>query len=276
MKGLAPYLILALLAAGCISLATSLQPSAATYSQSGQDNVLTVALGDARYLFANHLFTQADIYLHGGYYPSIFDKTAQHHENHVTGHEDEEHEKEEDFLGPPKDVIERFGRHFMITDHTHLANGQEKELLPWLQLSADLDPHITATYTVAAYWLTKHLNKPAEAEKFLRQGFRANPTSYEILFALGQIYLDYDHDPARARNVLELALRRWREQEPQKEKPDNLALDQIAGRLGNLEEEQGNYAKAIEYLEMAKTVSPHADALQEQIDKLKQKVGKSG
>jgi tetratricopeptide (TPR) repeat protein len=246
-----------------------------TYSQSGQDSVLKVVLGDTRHLFANQLFTKADIYMHSGYYPSIFDKTAQRHENHLTEHEDEEHEKEEDFLGPPKDIIEKFGRHFMVTEHTHLENGQEKEILPWLQLSADLDPQLTESYTVAAYLLTKHLHKPAEAEKFLRKGLQANPTSYEILFALGQMYLDYDHDPARARNVLELALRRWREQEPQKEKPDNFALDQIAGYLGRLEEEQGNYARAIEYLELAKTVSPHADALQEQIDKLKQKTGKS-
>jgi tetratricopeptide (TPR) repeat protein len=275
MRGLAPYLALALLAAACFSLAANLQPGALTYSQSGQDNALKVVLGDARYLFANQLFTEADIYLHSGYYPSIFDKNSHPHENHVTAHEDEDHEEETDFLGPPKDIIEKFGRHFMVTEHSHLRHGQEKELLPWLQLSADLDPQITATYTVAAYWLTKHLNKPAEAEQFLRRGLEANPKSYEILFSLGEIYLDYDHDTARARNVLELALRRWREQEPQKEKPNNLALDGIANRLGHLEEDQGNYAKAISYFELAKTVSPNANSLQEEIDKLKQKVGKS-
>jgi tetratricopeptide (TPR) repeat protein len=270
-----PYLFLALLGASCLALATSLQPSALRYSQSGQDSATKVVLGDARYLFANHLFTEADVYLHSGYYPSIFDKTAHPHENHVTGPEDEDNEKEADFLGPPKDIIEKFGRHFMVTEHTHLEHGQEREILPWLQLSAELDPHITATYTVAAYWLTKHLNKPDEAKKFLRQGLRENPNSYEILFTLGQIDLNYNHDPASARNVLELALQRWREQEPQKEKPNNLALDQIADQLGSLEEEQGNYARAIEYFELAKTVSPHAEALQERIDKLKQKVGKS-
>ena len=275
MKGAVPYLVLVLLAAACFALAADLQPAAMTYSQSGQDSVLKVLLGDGRRLFANHLFTKADIYLHSGYYPSIFDKTERPHENHVTEHDDEEHEKETDFLGPPRDIIERFGRHFMVTEHTHLVNGQEKEILPWLQLSAQLDPQLTETYTVAAYWLTKRLNKPAEAEQFLRQGLQANPTSYEILVALGELYMDYDHDLPRARNVLELALRRWREQEPRKEKPNNFALDEIAGRLGRLEEQQGNYAKAIEYLELAKTVSPHADDLQDQIDKLKQKVGKS-
>src|SRR5262245_55141947 len=98
-----PYLMLLCLGAASFALATTLQPLAMTWSQSGQDNILKVLMGDGRRLFANHLFTKADVYLHSGYYPSIFDKTAQPHENHVTGHEDEEHEKETDFLGPPQD-----------------------------------------------------------------------------------------------------------------------------------------------------------------------------
>ena len=274
MKRAGPYLIFLLLGAACFTLAVTLQPSAMLYSQSGQDSILKVLLGDGRRLFANHLFTKADIYLHSGYYPSIFDNSAQKPENHVMEHEDEEHEKEADFLGPPRDSIERFGRHFMVTEHTHLEHGQEKEILPWLQLSAQLDPQLTETYTVAAYWLTKRLNRVAEAEKFLHQGLQANPASYEILFSLGDIYFNYEHDPVRARNVWELALRRWREQEPQKEKPNNFALEQIAVNLGHLEREQGNYPKAIEYLESAKTVSPSPDALQQQIDELKQKIPK--
>ena len=54
--------------------------------------------------------------------------------------------------------------------------------------------------------------KVAEAEKFLRDGLRANPDSYEILFELGRLYYESEHDAARARNVWELALRRWQEQ----------------------------------------------------------------
>src|SRR5438477_12075019 len=105
-----------------------LQPQAMTWSQSGQDSILKVLLGDGRRLVATHLFTKADICLHSGYYPSIFDKAAQRPDNRVTEHEDEEHEKETDFLGPPKDMLERFGRHFMVTEHTHLEHGQEKEI----------------------------------------------------------------------------------------------------------------------------------------------------
>src|SRR5437667_4857091 len=60
-----------------------------------------------------------------------------------------------------------------------------REILPWLRLSAELDPNSVRTYTVAAYWLRERMGKVAEAEQFLREGLRANPGSYAILFELG-------------------------------------------------------------------------------------------
>ena len=80
----------------------------------------------------------------------------------------EEHEKQMHFLGPPRDWIERFGRHFIITEHTHLAGKNRSEILPWLKLSAELDPQKIETYTVAAFWL-RDLGKIKEAERFLRE-----------------------------------------------------------------------------------------------------------
>src|SRR5437588_5679833 len=118
----------------------------------------------------------------------------------------EEHERKMNFLGAPRDWIERFGRHFLITEHTHLEGGKEREILPWLKLSAELDPQRIDTYTVAAYWLTR-LNKPDDAEKFLREGLRNNPNSYELLFELGRLDYDTYHNAARARNVWQAA---WR------------------------------------------------------------------
>ena len=82
---------------------------------------------------------------------------------------EEEHEKQMHFLGPPRDWIERFGRHFMITEHTHLQGNNEREILPWLKLASELDPQKIETYTVAAYWL-RDMGKIKEAEGFLREG----------------------------------------------------------------------------------------------------------
>src|SRR5262249_46280464 len=150
----------------------------------------------------------------------------------------DKHEKEEDFMGPPRDWIERFGRHALITKHTHLANGQEREILPWLKVAADFDPHIVETYTIAAYWLASDLHKVPEAEQFLREGLRANPDSYEILFSLGRLYYENEHDPIRARNVWELALRRWNEQEAAGKKPNKFGFEKITVNLARLEENE--------------------------------------
>src|SRR5712664_2378162 len=123
-RTLTPYLLLLLLAAATFTLTIVLQPRILRWSQRGQDGVLKVLLGDGRRLFANHFFVKADVYFHSGYYPSIFDQApAPKDSRHLTSQEgspaEEEHEKAMNFLRPPRDWIERFGRHFLITEHTH-------------------------------------------------------------------------------------------------------------------------------------------------------------
>lgn len=277
MRPLRAYLILLLLLAGCFSLATILQPRTLRWSKRGQsDDVLKVLLGDGRRLFANHFFVQADVSFHGGYYPSIFDQANRPKDtSHLTAKEGEpaaeEHEKQMSFLGPPRDWIERFGRHFEVTSHTHLEGKNEREILPWLKMSAELDPQKVETYTVSAYWL-RDMRKFKDAEDFLREGLRNNPESYEILFELGRLYSENYNAPARARNVWELALRRWTEQEAAGKKPDLLQLDQIAVHLAHLEETEKHFARALELLELAKKASPSPGSLQRQIAEIKQKL----
>ena len=116
------------------------------------------------------------------------------------------------------------------------------------------------------------MGKVKEAEDFLREGMRNNPDSYEILFELGRLYSENVHDPARARKVWELGLRKWTEQEAAGKKPDLLQLEQIALNLARLEEKEGNFARAVQLLELSKKASPHPRALQQQIDELKQKL----
>jgi tetratricopeptide (TPR) repeat protein len=271
-------LVLLLLVVGSFSAATLVHPHAIAWtSHSDSDSMLKAVLGDGRRLFANHFFVKADIYFHSGYYPSIFDQAqAPKDSRHMSGqggHDaEEEHERQMDFLKPPKDWIDRFGRHFLITEHTHLEAGTEREILPWLKMSAELDPQRVETYVVAAYWLRKELGKPAEAEKFLREGLRNNPGSYELLFELGRLYTENFNNPTRAHNLWELALRRWHEQEDSKSKPDLTAYEEITVHLARLEERNGDLAKAIEYLEAAAKISPYGAPLRVQIAELKQKL----
>jgi len=272
-----PVLVLVLLFAVAFSLATFVQPRAQTWDKRRNSaNVLNLVLGDSRRMFANHFFAKADVSFHSGFYPSIFDQAKPAGDSrHLTSEEGspeaEEHERNMNFLGTPRDWIERFGRHFFITKHTHLENGNEREILPWLKLSAELDPQRVDTYVVASYWLRNHLGQVSEAEQFLREGLRNNPNSYELLYEMGCLYKENYQDSNRARHVWELALRRWQEQEPGKKVPDLIGFEKINIHLARLEEESGDFDRAIEYLESTMKSSPNAWVLRKQIEELKAK-----
>ena len=274
-RALCSVLLFILLVASVFSLATLVQPRAEGWDKRGKSaSVLNLVLGDSRRLFANQFFTKADISFHSGYYPSIFDqaqaaKDSRHMTSEEGSPEEEEHERKMNFLGTPRDWVERFGRHFFITKHTHLENGNEREILPWLKLSAELDPQRIDTYVVASYWLRNRLGKVSEAEQFLREGLRNNPNSYELLYEMGCLYNENYHDTTRARHVWELALRRWHEQEPSMKDPDLIGLDKITIHLARLEEKAGNLDRAIEYLDAATKSSPNPEALRQQIAELK-------
>jgi tetratricopeptide (TPR) repeat protein len=288
MKRTFPWFALCFLGACSCTLATLLQPDAMVWSQSGKGSVLKILLGNGRQLLANHFMTKADVYFHSGYYPTIFDKKPVHHEDHLAGggqadhpegdqseagHKDEgdEHSEDADFLGPPGDLFERIGRNAMITEHTHLEHGNEREILPWLKLTAELDPHRIQAYTVASYWLANRLGKQKEAEEFLREGLRQNPDSYEILLELGKLYWNFEHDAEHAATVWQMSLRRWLQQEPQKEKPNNAALYDLTLGLARYEEQRGDYQRAIAYLERARTISPSPEALDRRIADLRKR-----
>jgi len=269
-----PYLVLALVLTVCFTLATGIEPRAATWSnRSKSNNVFSLLFGDGRRLFANQFFTMADVYFHSGYYPSVFDLREEGQKEIVAeshGHTDSpDDEIKEDFLGKPKDWIDRFGRHFRVTTHTHLEHSNEREILPWLRLAADMDPQKIETYTVGSFFMRLHLNRPREAEAFLREGLRNNPGSYEILFELGRLYHENYHDAGRARSVWQLALRRWLQLDPQAQKENKLGFEEITVHLAQLEQETGSWPQAIHWFQVAQKVSPDPNAMQQRIDEIK-------
>ena len=274
---ISPLSLLAGLGALAFTLATSLALTADNWSaRAKSDNVFGMLFGDGRKLFANHFFTMADVYFHSGYYPSVFDQRAVEEKEIISAShgkkETEEDEKNEDFLGKPKDWIDAFGRHFRITQHNHLEQGTEREILPWLRLAADLDPQKIETYTVGAFFLRDHMGRTPEAEAFLREGLRNNPDSCEILFELGRLYHDGLHDNVRARNVWELGVKKFLARSEAERKEEKLVLDELAVSLARLEDEVGNYGQAISWFQLALKVSPAPDALQMQIDELQKKL----
>jgi tetratricopeptide (TPR) repeat protein len=293
-----PLLICALLGAVSLSLESYLEPWFQSWAgnRARSADLLTVTLGDSRRLFAKHFYAKADAYFHSGYYPTIYDAGSAPGPMHIaaaSGAAEEKGEEEADFLGKPRDWIDAFSRHFFPSTHRHLgekahdhgddghdkhqenSSGEEREILPWLRLSANLDPDRPETYIVASFWLRSRLGKVNEAEQFLREGLQANPGHYEILLELGRIYKENHNDVNRARNVWELALRNWREKESAKADPNIFAYAQLLGNLATLEEQQQNYSKAVEHLTFLKQVSPHKESVQKWLDDLKAKAPSS-
>lgn len=269
---------------GAFALATVLEPLWSGMQRQQAKSALELALGDGRRLFANHFFTKADIYFHNGYYPSVFDQLPKPAASHVSEsaeehaahgaqakHEEdeEEHEKEMDFLGESRDWIEAFGRNFFVSRHTHMKNAQAGELLPWFKIAAELDPTRVETYAVTAFWLRNALHKVDEAEEFLREGWKANPDSYAILLELGRLYETDRQDHERARNVWEFALKKWDQQESGKKEPDLFARQQILAHLADLEEKHGDMRKCIAYLEELARLSPYPEMIRQQIEERK-------
>jgi tetratricopeptide (TPR) repeat protein len=275
------FLLLIALLIFCFGLGADLQPRLQSLeNRRGQsDNFFSLLLGDSSRIFANNFYVKADAYYHSGFYPTIFDNNEAFKTPHLaedTGAVASRNQGEEtDFLGEPRDWIDAFGRHFIPNRHTHLDAGgptddlsnssDVREILPWLKLSAELDPDNVQTYTVTAYWL-RRMGKIAEAEQVLHEGLRYNPGSYDILFELGRLFNESDHDTVRARNVWEAALRIWRAQGDADKKDSQRVGNDILVNLAQLEENAGNYERAIQYWKEAKQLSPNPDAIQKQID----------
>lgn len=270
------------------------------------DSLLWTLLGDGRRLFANHFFVKADVYLHSGYYPSIFDQAQRACEHGVDadahdhgGHNGEptdgggtlaaaavgevsrgshEHEKgregvEGGFMGPPRDWIDRLSRHFKVTEHTHLSGGRtEAEVLPWLRVAAEFDPHQVEVYTTAAYWLANRLGKPDQAEAFLRRGLRANPDSEEILFELGRLAWQHRRNADRARHLWQAAERAWHAHNPVLNETNRLVLSRIVGMRAQMEEDLGNYEEAIRYWTKLQELSPQPEAIARRVASLRDRL----
>jgi tetratricopeptide (TPR) repeat protein len=291
------FLLLVALLVFCFGLAADLQPQFQSLEKNRRqsNNFFKLLLGDSSRMFANSFSTKADAYYHSGYYPTIFDNNEAFRTLHMA--EDTgavaSHNQGEDtgFMGPPRNWIDAFGRHFIPNRHTHLDEGgptadlgtsaRVREILPWLKLSAELDPENIQTYLVTAFFLRTKMNKIPEAEQVLQEGLRNNPGDPQLLYELGRVYLENDHDVSRARNVWEAALKSLNRQiagktgSPGQDADNQFIFGELQRHLAQLEETAGNLNAAIGHWEQDKAVSPQPDDVQRRINELKQKAASS-
>jgi tetratricopeptide (TPR) repeat protein len=284
------FLLLVALLVFCFGLAAELQPRfEVVESQRRQsDNFFSLLLGDSSRMFANSFYVKADEYYHSGFYPTIFDNNEAFKTVHMaedTGAvNSKNHGEETGFMGAPRDWIDAFGRHFIPNRHTHLDEGgaagdlsgsdQVREILPWLKLSTELDPQNVQNYTVTAYWLRQRMHKTAEANQVLLEGLRENPGSCDILFELGRLYAESDHDTNRAENVWLAAAKNWRPVEGNDDAKyaNDFIYEKITTQLAEAELNAGHPEQAIQWFQAAHEVSQTPDAVQARIDDIKKEM----
>jgi tetratricopeptide (TPR) repeat protein len=279
-------LLLTLVFVCCVTTATCVAPSfdAIQAKRGSEATPLMVLLGDSRRLFANQFFAMADVYFHSGYYPTIFDAKKKEGPSHldVATHEGEEGQSskkkepddDENFMGKPRDWIEKLGRNFFPTVHTHLEGQNAQELLPWLKLSAEMDPTRVETYVTAAYWLRTSLNQPDAAESFLREGLRANPNDPDILLELGRVFFYSKNNVRVARNIFELALAGWEKQEKANRNPNPETHVEILGEMVRVDRKTGDLKQLLTDLQALEEVSYSKAPLEEEIKEVKAKLAK--
>jgi len=123
-------------------------------------------LGPARSLLSNNLYTRADIYFHKG---------APRHKE----------EAFHSFFHKWKDAI-------CPAEHAHREGNETVEIMPWLRLATQSDPHNIEAYLVASYWLNSDCGRPDLALEAIREAIEKNPGRYELHLELGRIHLSTD------------------------------------------------------------------------------------
>ena len=282
----------------CFGLGAGLQPQfqALENARRQSDNFFILLFGDSSRIFANSAFVKADEYYHSGFYPTMFDNNEAFKTPHMaedTGAVASHNQGEETvFMGPTRNWLDAFSRHFVPNRHTHLDQGgptddlstssEVREILPWLDLATEMNPQDIRTYLVISFWLRTDLNQTSGAEHVLRSGPRYNPGNPQLLFDLGRIYFENYHDTARARRIWEAGLTTWALEKPgvpksERLKYDNATFDdryvfeQLQVHLAQLEGSLTNTDAAIAHLQQAALASPKTDEIQKQIDELKYK-----
>lgn len=199
--------------------------------------------------FSRHFFPSEHMHLDDGH-----DHDHDHDGDGIQDHDAAEHDHD------------HHDHHDHHDDHAHDHGADEhesnvSEILPWLQIAAELNPDKDEIYVTGAYYLRDRLNQVDEAEKFLREGWRHNRQSPAIIFELARIKEENRNQPDLARNLYKLALRNWEQTEAPKENPDSFLLMQILMRFAQLEQKQGNTDMAVQILRQLRTIAVRPDSI---------------
>ena len=180
------------------------------YSLYNETDFFSSLIAGSKKFVAHECWIQADVYLHRGLVHEYDGEHDDEHEFFHDSHEEAHHHHDHDvahnhngeecpFCGHHhhKDVKPNAFVPYNRGDFTntkHKTKFDDKELLPWLRLTAYMDPHLTKAYAVGGHWLAWRLGKAEEAIEFLEEGLENNPGAPDILAELGLVYFDANGD----------------------------------------------------------------------------------
>jgi tetratricopeptide (TPR) repeat protein len=167
---------------GAFVLAALLTASAPIGPDEG-GSVTDLLFGSSRRVLSAELYDRADAYFHRG---------VAHREKRVERH----------------DWIQRLRADISPEAHRHAEGLNSSEIIPWLRLATDADPHNVEAWLVASFWLETGMQRPDLAEQVLREAQRHNPGDYRVLLDRARLYLRTARFSEGA-NVLDAALARW-------------------------------------------------------------------
>jgi hypothetical protein len=237
--------IIVLLYAATLPLAASFNRS---FLDKKEPDILQNMFGGMRSFVSDWAFMKAEEYHHRGL---PFLGAAAYHGGGSTlmaeagGARTEDHRHVES--GETTDLFYRIYKLVKVTEDSHLAEAQDKELLPWFYAEVMFNPHDIRGYVVGGYWLAM-MGRYEDSLKFLEEGRKNNPDSAQILTSIAKFYYR-ERKYEIAFSCLEKSLALWL-----KGAPPNVITNKYAESdkmetyylLGTLYEMRGDYSEALD------------------------------
>ena len=235
-----PLVLALLLGVGAIGVGGMLTSQSAPNAE-GASTGSTYILGPARSLLSASLYQRADVYFHKGAPPS----------------------KEEAF----ESIFQKWKEAINPTEHRHTNAAETLEIMPWLRLATQADPHNIEPFLVACFWLNGECGRPDLALGVIEEALEKNPTRYEIYLEKGRLHLSNEQpDLAMKSFFTALSLLNTVEQTD----PEQAKIDQsvILTTQSFLFEAQGNRDRAIEAARFNLSLNPNKPSLITRLEKL--------
>ena len=150
-----------------------------------------------------------------------------------------------------------------------MPGASEKEVIPWLWASTKVDPHNVQSYSVGAYWLGRRLGNWDEAIRFIEEGIRHNPASFELEFCHGELLVaHYPRSPEIPLSAFAAAYRKFVPQQFADADTAQIFQRRLLTYLADLSVRAGDLAAARKWYQELLCIYPMHGGIQKKLREL--------